>query len=35
MTNVEGVLNKDKKLISEISSSKILDMININYLVIK
>ena len=27
MTNVEGVLNKDKKLISEISSSKILDMI--------
>jgi acetylglutamate kinase len=27
MTNVEGVLNKDKKLIPEISSSKILDMI--------
>ena len=27
MTNVEGVLNKNKKLISEISSSKILDMI--------
>jgi acetylglutamate kinase len=27
MTNVEGVLNKDKKLISEISSSKILDLI--------
>jgi acetylglutamate kinase len=27
MTNVEGVLNKDKKLISEVSSSKILDMI--------
>ena len=27
LTNVEGVLNKDKKLISEISSSKILDMI--------
>ena len=27
MTHVEGVLNKDKKLISEISSSKILDMI--------
>jgi acetylglutamate kinase len=27
MTNVEGVLNKDKKLISEISSLKILDMI--------
>jgi len=27
MTNVEGVLNKDKKLISEISSSKILEMI--------
>jgi len=27
MTNVEGVLNKDNKLISEISSSKILDMI--------
>ena len=27
MTNVEGVLNKDKKLITEISSSKILDMI--------
>jgi acetylglutamate kinase len=27
MTNVEGVLNKDKKLISEISSAKILDMI--------
>ena len=28
MTNVEGVLNKEKKLISEISSSKILEMIN-------
>ena len=27
MTNVEGVLNKDKKLISEISSLRILDMI--------
>ena len=27
MTNVEGVLNKDKKLISEISSSKIIEMI--------
>ena len=27
MTNVEGVLNKDKKLISEISSSKIVEMI--------
>ncbi|MDC0437678.1 acetylglutamate kinase [Pelagibacteraceae bacterium] len=27
MTNVEGVLDKDKKLISEISSSKILEMI--------
>jgi len=27
MTNVEGVLNKKKELISEISSSKILDMI--------
>jgi acetylglutamate kinase len=27
MTNVEGVLNKDKKLISEISSSKVLEMI--------
>jgi acetylglutamate kinase len=27
MTNVEGVLNKNKELISEISSSKILDMI--------
>jgi len=27
MTNVEGVLNKNKKLISEISSSKILNMI--------
>tara|TARA_B100001741_G_scaffold308386_1_gene304525 strand:+ start:301 stop:1149 length:849 start_codon:yes stop_codon:yes gene_type:complete len=27
MTNVEGVLNKDKKLIEEISSSEILDMI--------
>tara|TARA_B100001741_G_scaffold295684_1_gene278960 strand:+ start:1175 stop:2023 length:849 start_codon:yes stop_codon:yes gene_type:complete len=27
MTNVEGVLNKDKKLIQEISSSEILDMI--------
>ena len=28
MTNVEGVLNKQKKLIEEISSSEILDMIN-------
>ena len=27
MTNVEGVLNKDKELIAEISSSKILEMI--------
>ena len=27
MTNVKGVLNKDKKLIEEISSSEILDMI--------
>ena len=27
MTNVEGVLNKEKKLISEISSSKIVEMI--------
>ena len=27
MTNVEGVLDKDKKLITEISSSKILEMI--------
>jgi acetylglutamate kinase len=27
MTNVEGVLNKEKKLISEVSSSKILEMI--------
>ena len=27
MTNVEGVLDKDKKLINEISSSKILEMI--------
>ena len=27
MTNVEGVLDKDKKLIEEISSSKILEMI--------
>ena len=27
MTNVEGVLNKERKLISEISSSKILEMI--------
>ena len=27
MTNVEGVLNKEKKLISEISSSEILEMI--------
>ena len=27
MTNVEGVLNKDKKLIQEISSSQILKMI--------
>ena len=28
MTNVEGVLNKEKKLIAEISSSEILEMIN-------
>ena len=28
MTNVEGVLNKENKLIQEISSSEILDMIN-------
>ena len=28
MTNVEGVLNKEKKLILEISSSEILEMIN-------
>ena len=28
MTNVEGVLNKEKKLIEEISSSQILEMIN-------
>ena len=28
MTNVEGVLDKEKKLITEISSSKILEMIN-------
>jgi len=28
MTNVEGVLDKNKKLIQEISSSKILEMIN-------
>ena len=27
MTNVDGVLNKEKKLISEISSSEILEMI--------
>ena len=27
MTNVEGVLNKDKSLIEEISSSKVIDMI--------
>ena len=27
MTNVQGVLNKEKKLINEISSSKILEMI--------
>ena len=27
MTNVEGVLNKEKKLISEVSTSKILEMI--------
>ena len=27
MTNVEGVLNKEKKLIAEISSSEILEMI--------
>ena len=28
MTNVEGVLNKEKNLIAEISSSKILEMID-------
>ena len=28
MTNVEGVLNREKKLISELSSAKILEMIN-------
>ena len=28
MTNIEGVLDKEKKLIEEISSSKILEMIN-------
>ena len=28
MTNVEGVLNKEKKLVEEISSSEILEMIN-------
>ena len=28
MTNVDGVLNKEKKLIEEISSSEVLDMIN-------
>ena len=28
MTNVEGVLNKEKKLIGELSSSEILEMIN-------
>ena len=28
MTNVEGVLNKDKTLIEEISSSKIIEMID-------
>ena len=28
MTNVEGVLNREKKLISEINSSKIIEMIN-------
>ena len=27
MTNVDGVLNKEKKLIEEISSSEILEMI--------
>ena len=27
MTNVKGVLNREKKLISEINSSKILEMI--------
>ena len=30
MTNVEGVLDKDNKLIEEISSSKILEMIKDN-----
>ena len=30
MTNVEGVLDKDKKLIEEISSSEILKMIQNN-----
>ena len=28
MTNVEGVLDKDKKLIEEISSSEIIEMVN-------
>ena len=28
MTNVEGVLNKEKKLIEEISSSEVIRMIN-------
>ena len=28
MTNVEGVLDKEKKLITEITSSEILEMIN-------
>ena len=28
MTNVEGVLDKEKKLIEEITSSEILEMIN-------
>tara|TARA_B100000963_G_C22603175_1_gene661243 strand:- start:596 stop:1444 length:849 start_codon:yes stop_codon:yes gene_type:complete len=28
MTNVEGVLNREKKLISEVNSSKIIEMIN-------
>ena len=28
MTNVEGVLDKDKNLIEEISSSKVMEMID-------
>ena len=30
MTNVKGVLNKDKKLINEISSSEVLNMVKDN-----